>query len=143
MVFGSQKLQELFNTKPHTANLLATSLYELDIVILHYKKQYDRVRPSWLDTSITTTIAVPPHPSYPSGHATQSYFIALILGELDSKNAEVYIEDANRVAHNREIAGVHYPSDSTAGQDLARQYFTLIKETEWYKNSLAEAKKEW
>ena len=30
--------------------------------------------------------------------------------------------DAERIAENREIAGVHYPSDSAAGKIIARQW---------------------
>ena len=81
------------------------------------KYHYDRVRPNYLDTTLEPSISVPGHPAYPSGHATQAAAIALVLGCVDPDNKAEYI--LNRVGYNRELGGVHYPSDSVAGEKLA------------------------
>lgn len=128
---------------PHTSYLIKTALSEFSIVVLYYKHLFDRVRPHILDPKIIPAIDVPHHPAYPSGHASQTYFIALLLAEINPHNRDAYIESANRIAHNREIAGLHYPSDSKAGRELAQQYFRLLSATPWFQLNLEKAKSEW
>ncbi len=143
--FNERVLVELVNEtlRPASHYLLFTAFTELSQIVVDYKIQFDRVRPSYLDPTLTTAIPVPNHPSYPSGHATQALFIALILSDLDPDNATMYQESAFKIAHYREIAGVHYPSDSQAGQDLAKAYFEALRKTTWYQEASNQAKKEW
>jgi len=141
--FNSQTLGTLSEDKLYTTLLLSQALIAFDSIIIEKKEYFDRVRPSLLDTTLTTVIDVPGHPSYPSGHASQAMFLALILGDLDSENSDIYIEDAHSIAHNREIAGVHYKSDSEAGRILAREYHKLISLNQEYNNLLNQARAEW
>ena len=129
--------------KPETRELLLDAHAEIIPVILAMKQEFDRVRPNYLDPTLTTAIAVPDHPAYPSGHATESYMLALLLSELDPENAEVYKADAIRIAHNREIAGVHYPSDSEAGRMLATAFIELYLESKQIQDRIATARTEW
>lgn len=145
-----QKYGELYfsslvdvSSKPISYTMFARTNADIRKHAISAKKEFDRVRPSYLDTSLQTTIPVPQHPAYPSGHATESYLNALLLSELDPKNREMYIESAKRIARNREIAGVHYASDSRAGQELAQLYFVQLQETAWYKRIIVQARKEW
>ena len=93
------------------------------------KKHFDRVRPSFLDEQITPCIPVPGHPAYPSGHATEAFSVALVLGHVEPVHAQAYLRVASTIAHNREIAGVHYRSDTLAGQRLATALFpTVVKQ---------------
>jgi hypothetical protein len=92
----------------------------VDPIIFNLKVKYDRVRPSIYDSSVDTTIEIPSHPSYPSGHATQSYFIGYYLSKLHPENKHKYMDIAESIAVNREIAGVHYPSDSDYGKLIAK-----------------------
>ena len=92
---------------------------EIDPVIMHMKHKYNRARPYHLDTSIVPAITPPKHPSYPSGHSTQAYFIAYLLGEKHKHKEEEYLKISQRVAENREYAGVHYKSDTAYGKELA------------------------
>jgi acid phosphatase (class A) len=110
---------------------------------LKFKDQFNRVRPNVLDETISIVVPVPGHPAYPSGHATQSYILALILGKLNPDKAGEYINDSLRIAHNREIGGLHYPSDSDVGRVLAQQYFDALIRTQWYKTQFQKAKIEW
>ncbi len=50
---------------------------------------------------------------------------------------------ADRIARNREIAGLHYPSDSQAGVDLAGEIQPLLSANSWYSKALADARQEW
>lgn len=145
ITLGNASLKEVIDTAmyPHTATLLSKSLAEFTVLVISEKNKFDRVRPSVLDETLTTTIEIPGHPAYPSGHASQSRLLALILADIHPENTENYIADANQVAKNREIAGVHYPSDSSAGQSLAEQYFAILKQKDWYQAQYAKAIEEW
>lgn len=143
--FGSSTFGTLINkdTRLETYYFFEEINASFLTTIVHFKHTFDRVRPSYLDPDLTTDIPVPGHPAYPSGHASQSYLFALILGDLDPHNREQYLASAYRIAHNREIAGVHYPSDSAAGRELAQQYYDKLKETPWYHVHFARAQQEW
>jgi membrane-associated phospholipid phosphatase len=89
-----------------------------------------------------TPIEVPGHAAYPSGHATQAYLIARCMkavlpragwaalmsdGTYSDKNGPVYCM-ARRIARNREVLGLHYPSDSVAGEALADDTWPILHE---------------
>jgi hypothetical protein len=111
--------------------------------IFRLKKIFDRVRPSYFDPSLEPVIAVPSHPAYPSGHACQYYMVAHALALLAPELTEMMMKKAERIARNREIAGVHYPSDSKAGKILAEQIFAVLKERPTFKEKLARAQERW
>ncbi|MBK8209914.1 MAG: hypothetical protein IPK78_07910 [Rhodospirillales bacterium] len=53
---------------------------------------------------------------------------------------------AERIARNREVLGLHYPTDSRAGKSLAAAVFPLLKKCPSLQGSngvLARAKAEW
>lgn len=128
---------------PHTAFLLSEVDQSLDIIIMRAKHSFDRVRPSYLDPTLSTAISVPLHPSYPSGHATQVFVYAHILSELDPQNTDIYWQRAEEIAVNREYAGVHYPSDTAAGKQLAAAYYAHLLQNSYFQALLFNAQKEW
>lgn len=143
--FGGTPLGKYFDSDSHvnTEALILRVLYSYDAVIHRLKQDFDRVRPSYLDPTLTTVIEVPQHASYPSGHSSEAHLIALVFSELDETKREEFWKDADLIAKHRELAGVHYPSDSTAGASLAKQYFEILKDTPWYQMLLEKAKAEW
>lgn len=50
---------------------------------------------------------------------------------------------AERIARNREVLGLHYPSDSVAGRVLAEQTCLLLKKCETMTTLFDLAAKEW
>lgn len=122
---------------------MANFAYGLGPLVFYYKARFNRARPSQLAPDLAPMIVVPGHPAYPSGHAFQSWLVALVLAEIRPDAREPLMEMATRIGMNREIAGVHYPSDSNAGRDLARQVFDLAKGGKLFQEHLAEAKVEW
>lgn len=128
---------------PATALLLQDSFNDLTALTMREKKRFDRVRPSALDTRITTTLPVPGHPAYPSGHSTQAHYLAYVFSELAPAQRETFLEKADQIARNRELAGLHYPSDTEAGKLLAQQFFTIMMQQEKFLSLLEAAKKEW
>jgi membrane-associated phospholipid phosphatase len=82
-------------------------------------------RPIEYSPQVQPMILTPEHGSLPSGHSTESFAMANILMHLiQHSTSPVYRQDiyavqllrqAERVAVNRQVAGVHFPVDSAAG----------------------------
>ncbi len=120
-VFEMGKLQAVAGTLPATKRMLDAAQRDMELIVFQLKASFDRARPTHLSPNLAPSIVVPGHPAYPSGHATQAHLLAYLLMELSPGQADQLVADAAQIAKNREIAGVHYPSDSEAGQLLARQ----------------------
>ncbi|MCY4524250.1 MAG: phosphatase PAP2 family protein [Halobacteriovoraceae bacterium] len=144
--FGGWKFGDFFFTElgEHGTDLgclLYLSLWVSFKFVFHFKFEFDRVRPSFLENKIIPTINIPPHPAYPSGHATEAYILALVLSEIDPNKKKSFKNSAFEIAENRVYAGVHYPSDSAAGKILAEKIFDLLLQNEKYKILLDLGKK--
>ena len=135
------------SSHPATYRLAQIALRVGQFVAMHYKYNPDspgatsplkpRPRPSQLSPSLMPPIAVPGHAAYPSGHATESYLLASILAEVmpaeASQKTDATDDDstplrrlAQRVARNREVLGLHYPSDSKAGRFLGDESAKIL-----------------
>jgi hypothetical protein len=143
--FGGPTIHDYLDQKkfPATAALLTDSIHDLQVIEMQQKKKFDRVRPSLLDRSLEPVIVVPTFPAYPSYHSAEMHFYALILSELAPARTEEFLARADQIAKNREIAGVHYPSDSQVGVLLAQQFFNALLQDAKFQTLLASAKKEW
>lgn len=143
--FGEKTLAQLVDesSRPLTFELMKEIIELESPQIMKQKKIYNRVRPSYLDPTLQPAIDVPPHPAYPSGHATQAYLRAHVLGELDPAHHDDYLQAAKRIARNREVAGLHYPSDTKAGEILAGQLFQKLMNHSDFVEHLNKAKTEW
>jgi len=85
-------------------------------------------RPNEYSPQIQPMILTPEHGSFPSGHATETFAMAIVLIELLRASpvsvyqqkiyAVQFLRLAARVAINRQVAGVHFPVDSAAGAFL-------------------------
>lgn len=143
-IFAGRDLYEYFDREnyPETHELYEY-LLDISTIVLQEKESFDRVRPHILEPDLEPIVEVPKHPAYPSGHATQAYFLAELLSLLDEDRKEEFFNEAYRVAHNREIAGVHYPSDSEAGKILANQYINILTTDKEFLTKIEKAKEEW
>ncbi len=147
--WGKFTYQDLTEGKDfkNTSELIKAIYRDLGVVVFVFKERFNRVRPSTLaektGMKIDTTVAIPGHPAYPSGYATGAFTIAYILQELDPKNAKVYQNDAMRIARNREIGGLHYPSDTAAGRLLARQIADSLLANPKFQQLVEAARSEW
>jgi membrane-associated phospholipid phosphatase len=108
-----------------------------------------RPRPSQVCPALSPPVPVPGHPSYPSGHSTEAHLIEGVLNEMFTGTAQAATMAidlaalADRIARNREIAGVHYPSDSAAGKQLANAILPYMHQMDIYKSTLPIARAEW
>jgi hypothetical protein len=120
---------------PGTCRLLFTGSLIGAYVSLHFKGLHQRRRPSQRAPALLPPIEVPGHASYPSGHATQARLMAKCVEEalpttqLKSQLGDVIDTLAARIARNREIAGLHFHSDTVAGRALADDAFAILNST--------------
>ncbi|MBW8893344.1 MAG: hypothetical protein JF617_14920 [Burkholderiales bacterium] len=143
---GARDLAKL--DRPMTSKALNAANEELLAVVFYFKSKFNAARPSAYLPNLEPMFAKPDplypgHPSYPSGHAAQSRMVALIYGDMFPTLTSRLTELGNDVAHNREVAGVHFESDSKAGQEIAEQVFKLLKANPKFANLLELARVEW
>ncbi|MDZ4100174.1 MAG: phosphatase PAP2 family protein [Hydrogenophaga sp.] len=120
-----------------TAHRHKKTLQLMDLVFLlcvhvemRFKHIFACLRPVALSPQIQPMIETPGHSSWPSGHATESFAVAVLLEALlnaaspkgSTPNGTASHEQlqrlAARVATNRVVAGVHFPVDSACGRLL-------------------------
>jgi membrane-associated phospholipid phosphatase len=135
----------MFNSRSHPAtfDLINVALRVGQFAVMYFKHKYNRPRPSQFDPRIFPWIDVPGHPSYPSGHATEAHLLSLCLAEVVPDAKLPLTRLAERVAENRELAGVHYRSDSDAGKKLAEGCLAVLKTCTLFNGILEQAKAEW
>jgi hypothetical protein len=130
-------------SRPATWSVILCGLQVGALVVNYYKLKHMRARPAQVWPALAPPIATPAHASFPSGHSTQSHLIAYLLGEVSEAIKDVNIRLANRISENREVAGVHWPSDTEGGIRLAKKTLPLLLKVESFKPIFAAAKDEW
>jgi hypothetical protein len=139
-------------THPYTVYLINAAVRIGQFQAMHYKRIFDRPRPSHLSPSLMPPFYVPGHASFPSGHATQAYLVTACLKQVMASAGasvqEALDRMAIRIARNREHCGLHTRSESVAGEYLATQTFLILQQMATVPNSrmkriVDEATKEW
>lgn len=135
--------------RPRTRKLLNLLVERLQGPIFELKILFHRGRPMHCCGSNPAIMfqfphkLYPGHPSFPSGHATEAFAAAAVLSALDQN--QKYEQVAGQIASNRELAGLHFPTDSEAGRQLGeyladqlmktqvdfQELFATAKEKEW------------
>lgn len=108
-----------------------------------YKAMFARPRPNTVDPTLRPALGNPPHLSYPSNHSFQFFSAAEVMSRTVPEigaTSELFFA-AQRVAENREYAGVHYRSDSEAGRRLAQWFLPYLAEA--CRELMLEARREW
>ena len=143
-IIDGRPMSDYLDTKqyPVAGRVFGEALRDIGTVALILKEKYDRVRPSILRPEIDPGIEVPGHPAYPSGHSTEAHMMAFLLAEIMPEKTEIFMRDAGAIAKNREIIGVHYPSDSAAGLETARQFMELLRQDSKFQKELPRMREE-
>ncbi len=100
--------------------LMHVALADAMVAIWDAKYAYQRPRPIEIDQSLTTVVATPASPSYPSEHAAAAAAASAVLTYLFPDDAQLFASKADEVNRSRLMAGLQYPSDVAAGQELGR-----------------------
>jgi hypothetical protein len=162
------------SSHPNTYRIMHIASQVASYAALYYKGGKQRPRPSQLLPALLPPIPVPGHASWPSGHATQAWLKTLclefVLGGIAGMGTAMNgtppnpvapgtlnlgVISANlrtlalRIGRNREIAGLHYPSDSRHGRELAdailpslTNMMATVPDT-WFKKAVDAARLEW
>jgi len=101
-------------------SLVAVALNDTMIAAWDSKYAYNRLRPTEIDKQLTTLIAVPHSPSYPSEHAAAAGVAAAVLGYLFPDHKANFDSMAESAGQSRLIAGTEFPSDVSAGLSLGQ-----------------------
>ena len=80
------------------------------------KAHFKRQRPFVVDPDIKVIVVQAPNFSYPSNHSTFAYESGILLAAMVPEKSAAIFERAADYAHNRVIAGVHFPTDVEAGR---------------------------
>jgi hypothetical protein len=156
-----------FNLRTHPATVfLCTAALRIgSFQAMYYKNIFNRARPSRFLPDLMPLIDPPGHASYPSGHATQARLVARCLEQvmpaaiipvavppppapapppppLDLELSPLRMM-ASRIARNREVAGVHFPSDSLIGKKLADGSFAIMNILPKVTAMITAARLEW
>lgn len=120
--------------RPHARAAVDAVLSNVVAPIFRLKRRFMRGRPAMCCSEPLNPMFPPgdpdhpAHPAYPSGHATQAYAVAFFYARLFPQLTDGLMTAAADIAWNREIAGLHYPSDSLAGKLLASQLVDMLFE---------------
>lgn len=115
-----------FPHRVYTYVILA--MYDATIAAWDSKYAYNRQRPSEIDPSLPTKVAVPRSPSYPSEHAATAGAAAAVLAYFFPNEAIAFQLLAEEAARSRLYAGVQFLSDYYAGLELGRQVAARVIE---------------
>ena len=116
---------------------------DLGAFVVQLKNHYQRPRP--YQVAFYTEQNLHPYnsvtaqsPSYPSGHAMQSFLLCNIIAYHYEDKKEQLLKIAKQIADSRIIMGIHYPSDNAFGvqvvkelmlkDDIKSKYFPSVEE---------------
>jgi membrane-associated phospholipid phosphatase len=108
-------------SEPAAALLLAyanAAAFDAQIACWDAKFTYWSMRPSQVDPAITMAIALPNHPSYPSGHSCMTAgFMGVVRAAFPQERArlDAMVDEAGM---SRVYGGIHYRFDIDAGRDI-------------------------
>jgi hypothetical protein len=116
---------------PHSARaraLVNVAMYDAIIAAWDAKYIYRRPRPGVDNPQLATLGSNTHSPAYPSEHAVIAGAASAILAYLFPDAAKLFDRLAEESGKSRLLAGVHYPSDVTAGFALGRAVANLVLE---------------
>lgn len=110
------------------------------------KNHYMRIRPFMKVQEPTSTPDdekyLIPNGSYPSGHTSIGWAIALVLAEINPDCQDEILKRGYEFGQSRTIVGAHWQSDVDAGRVIASATVARLHANDDFANQLAKAKKE-
>lgn len=129
--------------------VLDATSYAVFLYKYHYRearlRPYDLLPAAGGPIPVDSDVRKPWHPTYPGGHAAMAYALAYLYADkaMFPDLRFKLLDQAKVVARNREIAGLHYKSDSAAGNHLAQAVVNLMLNNPKFKALVDAAKLEW
>jgi hypothetical protein len=113
---------------PRSFAMMNIALNDAMIAAWDSKYAHNRPRPTDLDKSLVSVISVPRSPSYPCEHSVAAGAAAEIIAHIYPREAQRVNAAAEDAARSRVMAGVAFPSDTTAGLALGRSVAARVIE---------------
>src|SRR5581483_10723870 len=138
-------------TSPALVKLLDRSVADADATTDVAKDFFNRPRPyQRLQLQRVCDKAAPPKPqehpmhgsSYPSGHSTRGWTVAMVLARVAPDRAELVLKRAEDYMESRLVCGMHFPSDVEAGHDVAIAVVSHLDASPEFQADLDRARKE-
>lgn len=125
---------------PATREVLAIVQNDASVAAGGAKKFFLRKRPWTVDASIQTCDpGDKPLTSYPSGHATLGYSLAMTLAVLIPEKAQALMTRGQDYAWSRVVCGSHYATDTRASQALAASFVAALLKDAAFETKVAAA----
>jgi acid phosphatase (class A) len=128
---------------PATVKLLEIAKRESGLVSHMAKEHFDRKRPYEFDPALNVcTKRSGKNATYPSGHTTAGYAMAVTLAHLLPGYADAVLRRAQIYGQSRMVCGVHYRSDVVAGQVVGTAVALALLQNPQFQAEMAAAKAE-
>ncbi|MGZ5961655.1 MAG: phosphatase PAP2 family protein [Rhizomicrobium sp.] len=128
---------------PRTAELFDDVRNEEKFAAKLAKDFFKRNRPWIIDPKLHACATDdPPQSSYPSGHATLGYSMAVVLAALAPEKAQSIMARAAAYAENRLVCSMHYRRDIVAGQVLGTTVAAELMTTAGFRQEFDAAREE-
>jgi acid phosphatase (class A) len=85
-------------------------------VVAKAKAHFARPRPYVVNSNLSPMVSPKASPSYPSGHTTFAYVMAILLADMVPEKSVAIFDRAADYGYNRVVAGAHFPTDVEAGR---------------------------
>jgi acid phosphatase (class A) len=127
---------------PYTARFLHQIYLDCHAVSERAKVLYDRPRPPFTDPAVHPCVPVPESTSYPSGHSTNGFVWAGVLGEIYPEHRAELQAWAHHYAWGRILGGVHFPTDDVGGRLLGQGLLKELAKSPAFQAGLIKARAE-
>lgn len=128
---------------PVTARMLENVQKDENAAASVAKDYFHRTRPWILDPALNACSKNDaPQSSYPSGHSTMAYALAVVLASLVPEKAPAIMARAADYAENRLVCGMHRRRDIQAGQVLGTVVAELLLHKPRFRAEFDAAKRE-
>jgi acid phosphatase (class A) len=127
---------------PLTTALMNKVFADANADVAYAKMSFKRPRPFITDKKVKKIVNQCPDFSYPSGHSTYVYVIAILLSNMVPERKAAIYARAHQYAYNRVVAGVHYPSDVEAGRISASIIDYVLLHDPHFQEQYAPAREE-
>jgi hypothetical protein len=137
------------NNKVNQRFLLKIAARVTELTMVYFKYKYNRSRPYRYYPALMPPLDTSVHPSYPNGHALFGLMKAYCVADVVPQMREPMLRLAQRIWHNAEIGGFHFPSDAVASGKIAEGAMELLRGVlsyqgcPSYKKAVEAAKLEW
>jgi len=134
---NTPEIYKLIATMREDAGDLSTRLAKL-----HYKRQRPYVHFNESTCRPDHEAALRNNGSFPSGHTSIGWAVALVLAEINPANQDAILKRGYEMGESRIICGFHYRSDVDAGRIAAAAVVARLHANKDFEKQLKKAKKE-